>query len=65
MSSAINMFLRSTVNHNGIPFAIKRPTSDPETAAALNKYEEMRKNPDKYQRYESFDQILNEVFADA
>lgn len=65
MSSAINMFLRSAVNHNGIPFEIKCTIPDPETAAALNEYEEMRKNPDKYQRYESFDQILDEVFADA
>lgn len=65
MSSAINMFLRSAVNHNGIPFEIKRPTPNLETTAALNEYEEMRKNPDKYQRYESFDQILDEVFADA
>ena len=32
---------------------------------AKEEYEEMRKNPDKYQRYESFDQILDEVFADA
>lgn len=35
MSSAINMFLRSAVNHNGIPFEVKRPTSNADTKAAL------------------------------
>ena len=65
MSSAINMFLRSAINYNGIPFEIKRPTQNTVTKAALDEYEEMKKNPDKYKRYESFDDILDEVFADA
>ncbi|MCM1135686.1 MAG: type II toxin-antitoxin system RelB/DinJ family antitoxin [Clostridium sp.] len=65
MSSAINMFLRSAINHNGIPFEVKRPTLNAETKAALEEYDEMKKNPDKYKRYESFDEILDEVFADA
>lgn len=65
MSSAINMFLRSAINHNGIPFEVKRPTTNAETKAALDEYEEMKKNPDKYKRYKSFDDILGEVFVDA
>lgn len=65
MSVAINMFLRSAINHNGIPFEVKRPTQNAETKAALDEYEEMKKNPDKYKRYKSFDDILGEVFVDA
>lgn len=65
MSSAINMFLRSAIIHNGIPFEIKRQTPNAVTNAALSEYEEMRKNPDKYKRYKSFDEILDEVFTDA
>ena len=65
MSSAINMFLRSAINHNGIPFEIKRLTPNAETRAALDEYEEMKKNPGNYKRYESFDEVLDEVFADA
>ena len=53
MSSAINMFLRSAINHNGIPFEVKRPTPNAETRAAMDEYEEMKKNPDKYKRYQS------------
>ena len=65
MSSAINMFLRSAINHNGIPFEVKRLTPNAETRAAMDEYEEMKKTPGKYKRYESFDEILDEVFTDA
>lgn len=65
MSSAINMFLRSAINHNGIPFEIKRPTPNTETRAALDEYEEMQRNPDQYKRYSSFDEMINEVLTDA
>lgn len=57
--------VRSAINHNGIPFEVKRPTPNAETRAALDEYEKMKKNPDKYKRYESFDEIVDEVFADA
>lgn len=65
MSSAINMFLRSAIAHDGIPFEIKRQSSNPETKAALGEYEEMKKNPGNYKRYRSFDEILDEVLDDA
>lgn len=65
MSSAINMFLRSSISHNGIPFEVKRPTPNAETKAALEEFEEMKKNSDKYKRYDSFDEILDEVLTDA
>lgn len=65
MSSAINLFPRSAIYYNGIPFELKRPTPNRITEAALNEYNEMKKNPDNYKRYASFDEILDEVFADA
>ncbi len=65
MSSAINMFLRSAINHNGIPFEVKRIAPNAETKAALDEYEEMKKNPGNYKRYESLGELLDEVFADA
>lgn len=30
-----------------------------------DEYEEMKKNPGNYKRYSSFDEVLDEVFADA
>ena len=65
MSSAITVFLRSAVNHNGLPFEVRRFVPNAETKAALDDYEEMKKNPSSYKRYESFDEALDEVFADA
>ena len=65
MSSAINMFLRSAVNYDGIPFELKRQTPNAETKAALDEYEEMKKHPDRYKRYESFDEVLDEVLGNA
>lgn len=65
MSSAINMFLHSAIMHDGIPFEIKRKMPNAETRAALDEYEEMEKNPGQYKRYQSFDDMFNEVFTDA
>ncbi len=65
MSTAITMFLRSAVSHDGIPFEVKRMTPNVETRAALAEFEEMKHNPDHYKRYESFDELINEVLEDA
>lgn len=35
MSSAITMFLKSAVSHDGIPFEVKRITPNAETRAVL------------------------------
>ena len=64
MSSAINMFLRSAVMHDGIPFEIRRQIPNAETKAALDEYEEMKKHPDRYKRYESVDEMLDEEGTD-
>ena len=65
MSAAITMFLKSAVNHDGIPFEIKRFTPNAETKAALAEFVEMKRNPGEYKRYASFDDLLTEVLGDA
>lgn len=65
MSTAITMFLKSAVNHDGIPFEIKRRTPNAETKAALAEYSEMKKHPENYKRYSSFDELMDEVLTDA
>ena len=65
MSAAINMFLKSAVSHDGIPFEVKRMTPNAETKAALAEYDDMKKNPSKYKRYDSFNDLLDEVCKDA
>ena len=44
---------------------VKRYYPNVETQAALSEYEEMKKNPRKYKRYDSFDDLMNEVIEDA
>ena len=65
MSVAITMFLKSAVSHNGIPFEVKRQKPNEETMAALAEYEEMQKDKAAYKRYRSFDDMYDEVTADA
>ena len=65
MSTAVNMFLKSAVSHNGIPFEVRRTAPNAETQAALAEYEEMKRNPGAYKRYDSFDDLMGEVLRDA
>lgn len=64
MSSAITLFLKSAVSHEGIPFEIKRFSPNDKTIAALSEFENMKSNPAQYKRYDSFDDLTNEVFSD-
>jgi DNA-damage-inducible protein J len=65
MSSAVTMFLKSAVSHDGIPFEVKRMTPNAETRAALAEYSEMKTNPGQYKRYSSFDELMDEILTDA
>lgn len=58
MSTAIIMFLKSAVSHDGLPFEVKRCVPNAETRAALAEYDEMKKYPTAYKRYDSFDDAL-------
>jgi DNA-damage-inducible protein J len=49
MTTAINMFLRTTIRENGIPFALKLDVPNKKTAAAIEEgrhiaYDRGRKN---------------------
>ena len=59
------MFLRRAAGHDGIPFEVKRMASNAATRAALAECEEMRKNPENYKRYDSFDELVDETFDNA
>ena len=64
MSSAITIFLKSAVSHDGIPFEVRRLPNE-STKAALAEYDEMKNNPKAYKRYDSFDELASEVLGDA
>ena len=65
MSTAINMFLKSAVTYEGIPFEIRRHVPNEETKAALEEYVKMKSKPSDYKRYDSFDDVMNDILTDA
>lgn len=60
LSTAITLFLQQSVREQRIPFEIKKEIPNQITKAALDEYEEMKQNKDKYKRYNSFKEILEE-----
>ena len=64
LSTAINIFLRQAVRENAIPFNISREVPNSDTIAAINEFEEFKKNPSGYKKYSTFSELLNEVNAD-
>lgn len=64
MTSAVTMFLKSAVSYEGIPFEVRRQPNA-ETRAALAEYEAMKTDKEKYKRYNSFSDLLDEVLDEA
>ena len=64
MSSAINLFLRSAVNSDGLPFEIPHDIPEPETIVALSEYRKMKKKASEYRRYDSFEELIDEILSD-
>ena len=65
LSTAINIFLRQAIRENAIPFAITREVPNDETVAAMDEYYEMKAHPEKFKRYASFREVIDEVSEDA
>lgn len=61
MTAAINIYLKRIVMEQAIPFEISAKTPNATTIAAMDEYDEMKKNPSAYKRYSSFKSALSEV----
>lgn len=61
MTTAINMYLKRIVMEGGIPFEVTTRVPNSVTVAALDEFEEMKNNPQKYKRYPSFNAAISEV----
>lgn len=64
MSTAVTLFLRQAVQRNGLPFEVSREVPNAETIAAMKEGEEMRKHPERYKRYQSFDEALADILKE-
>ena len=65
LTTAITIFLKQSLRVQGLPFAVTRENPNAETAAAMNEYYEMKAHPEKYKKYSSFREVMNEVLNDA
>lgn len=64
MSTAINMFLTQVVRRDGIPFEIANPKPNKDMLEALKEVDQMIKNPDKYPRYDNWDDLEQALVSD-
>ena len=65
LSTAITLFLKQSLRVQGLPFAVTRENPNAETIAAMNEYYEMKAHPEKYKRYSSFKDAMDEVLSNA
>lgn len=61
LSTAINIYLKKAIAEQGIPFDVVREIPNAVTVAAMDEYEEMKRNPSAYKKYSSFKAALGEV----
>ena len=65
LSTALTLFLKQSLRVQGLPFAVTRENPNAETIAAMNEYYEMKAHPEKYKRYSSFKDAMDEVLTNA
>ncbi len=65
LSTAVGMFLRQTIRERAIPFDVSLNVPNASTVNALEEFEQMRENTQKYKRYSSFSDAMAEVLGDA
>lgn len=61
LTTAVTIFLTQAVREQAIPFQITREVPNAQTLAALREYEEMKAHPERYPRYNSFKEALEDV----
>lgn len=63
MTTAFNIFAKTMVRQNGIPFPVSLDMPNAETLAAINEIQRMKQEPNK-KLYSSFSELLREVETD-
>lgn len=64
LSTAVAVFLTQTIRERRIPFEI-REVPNAETLEALREIEEYERHPEKYKKYDTFKEALEEILSDA
>ena len=63
MTTAVNVFLRQTIRHNGFPFELRLDTPNEETMAAIREVQEMKKDPSSTKSYIDVDEMMKELLG--
>lgn len=65
LSTAFTIFLKQSLRVQGIPFPVKRDIPNAETMSALKEYYEMKEHPEKYKKYSSFREAMEDVLNES
>lgn len=60
-SAAFNIFAKTVVREQRIPFELSIEKPNAETLAAMREYDDMKSDPRKYKRYSSFKEAMSEA----
>ena len=63
MTTAVNVFLRQAIRHNGFPFEIRLDTPNEETMEAIREVQQMKKDPSVGKSYTDVDEMMKELLA--
>lgn len=61
MTTAINIFLRQAIQHQGIPFNVTLTKPNQETLDAMAEVVDMKIHPEKYKGYTDVDEMMKEL----
>lgn len=65
VSVAVNMFIKAVLRENKIPFEIiKKSQFDEDLQEALQEAKEMRKHPEKYKKFDSVEELMEDLNSD-
>lgn len=65
LSTVVTLLIKESLRVQGLPFEITRNRPDAETLAAVTETYEIEENQGQYQNYNSFKEVMGDVFADA
>ncbi len=64
MTTLINMTLKQVIKQKGVPFEVVNPTPSKELLEALKEVDEMINNPEKYPRYNNWNDLKESLLSD-
>ena len=60
-STAINLFYKQVIRTHSIPFPLKAEVPNKKTIKALKEAERIEKHPNKYKKYDSVEELMEDL----